>query len=805
MIERTFLRLLLLALSGTLALPLRAVPSVSSDMPVTAESADNYTNVAPVVPGRMDGRVAFVSARLLEVSHYSRQPFDAGVSSKFYDRYLESLDREHLQFLQSDLAEFDHYRTNLGALTITRKGSADTRPACEIFNRFRDRLKQRVEYVDELLKTEKFAFDTDERIKVNRKDSAYPKDLDEAKALWRQRLRFDYLQEHLAKLDAKKKTEEAAKKAAKDGAAKTDAKPAEKTTPVKPKTEAEEIVEKLTHTYHHTLHNFADWDGADVLQVYLDTLAHVYDPHSDYMGPAPLDNFAINMNLSLFGIGAQLIAEDGYCTIQKLLPGGPALAGNKIHEKDRIVAVAQTNLPPVNVVGMRLDRAVSLIRGPKGTEVRLTIIPDGKDEAATEVVSIIRDKIRLEEQEAKAKVIDLPAAQADPFRIGYINLPSFYGEMNLSGKPPALAASGSPGPASTTADVARLLKKLKQENVRGVILDLRNNGGGFLEEAIRLTGLFIKEGPVVQVRDADLNVEEESDRDPSVLYDGPLLVLANRFSASASEIVAGALQDYGRALIIGDASTHGKGTVQSVNPLAPHMLRGDPTMTNDPGALKLTVKKFYRASGASTQLKGVVPDIILPSVFNEAKEFGEGALENPLPWDTIESAKYDHLNRVEPYLTDLRQHSAQRIAASKDFDYVREDIALFKKAQADKTVSLNEKQRLKEKDEQEARQKAREREVKARKPASETVYELTVKQAELPGLPEAVQKTNSSSTKVTQPPGTVIAAKDASKRKDLEDDSEKPPPVDAVLIEAEHILMDYYSLLSKQKGLTAAP
>ena len=279
-------------------------------------------------PGRRDGRGAFVTARLLEVSHYSRQPFDATVSSKFYDRYLESLDREHLQFLQSDLAEFEHYRTNLGALTITHRGFADTRPACEIFNRFRDRLQQRVAYVDELLKTEKFTFDTDERIKINRKDAPYPKDLDEAKALWRQRLRFDYLQEHLAKIDAKKNSEAAAKKAVKDGPAKADPKPGEKTTPVKPKTEAEEIVEKLTHTYHHTLHNFADWDGADVLQVYLDTLAHVYDPHSDYMGPAPLDNLAINMNLSLFGIGAQLVAEDGYCTIQKL-PGRPALANRK--------------------------------------------------------------------------------------------------------------------------------------------------------------------------------------------------------------------------------------------------------------------------------------------------------------------------------------------------------------------------------------------------------------------------------------------------------------------------------------------
>jgi carboxyl-terminal processing protease len=403
-----------------------------------------------------------------------------------------------------------------------------------------------------------------------------------------------------------------------------------------------------------------------------------------------------------------------------------------------------------------------------------------------------------------AKVIDLPNGAGESFRVGVIHLPSFYGDMNLSGR--SMAGQGGGGPASTTGDVARLLKKLKQENVRGVILDLRYNGGGFLEEAIKLTGLFIKEGPVVQVKDAEGNVEVEQDADPSVLYDGPLLVLDNRFSASASEIVAGALQDYGRALIVGDASTHGKGTVQSVNQLGPRMMLRDQSQAADPGALKLTVKKFYRASGASTQLKGVVPDIVLPSVFNEAKEFGEGALDNPLPWDTIETAKYDHLNRVEPYLADLREHSASRIAASKDFEYAREDIALFRKQQADKTVSLNEKQRLKEKDETETRQKARERELKARKAPSETVRELTVKQTDLPGLPDPVQKTNSSSAKVSSLGSQVpIAAKTAGEAKDLDDDSEKPDPVDPVLTEAEHILMDYYSLLAKQKSLTFKP
>src|SRR6266480_260576 len=272
MIDRNFLRFFLLALSCLLALPLRAASSNAAD------SADITTNAAPITPGRTDGRIAFVTAKLLQLSHYSRQPFDAALSSKFYDRFIETLDRvggEHMHFLQTDLAEFEHYRTNLGTLTITARGFADVRPASEIFNRFRERLQQRVAYVDELLKTEKFTFDTDERIKVSRKDEPYPKDLDEAKALWRQRLRFDYLQEHLAKLDVKKKADEAAKKPSKPAefhpetpngspvVIKPDSKSGEKNLPGKPKTEAEEIAEKLSHNYHHTLHNFADWDGAD--------------------------------------------------------------------------------------------------------------------------------------------------------------------------------------------------------------------------------------------------------------------------------------------------------------------------------------------------------------------------------------------------------------------------------------------------------------------------------------------------------------------------------------------------------------
>jgi carboxyl-terminal processing protease len=345
---------------------------------------------------------------------------------------------------------------------------------------------------------------------------------------------------------------------------------------------------------------------------------------------------------------------------------------------------------------------------------------------------------------------------------------------------------------------------------------LRRNGGGSLEEAINLTGLFIKDGPIVQVKDFDGSVAEDDDPDPTVLYDGPLIVLTSRLSASASEILAGALQDYGRALIVGDASTHGKGTVQSVQPLKPFIRAPASLLTNDPGALKLTIKKFYRASGASTQLIGVVPDIVLPSIFNDSKEFGEQSLENPLPWDTIHSAKFDRLNLIEPYLTELRKRSSARVASEKEFDYIREDIALFKKQQADKSVSLNEQDRLKERADAEARQKARDKERLARVETPETVYDLSLKQALLPGLPPPLAKTNLLTAKISTGKGsplptvgtnTVMAATKESFTETpvLEDDfsDEKTPAVDADLVESEHILSDYVSLYHKGSLVTA--
>jgi carboxyl-terminal processing protease len=796
MIQRIFNRVLLLLLSCNLVLALHAADSTSAT-PAVERAVPAFH---PISPGPGDGRIAYITARMLEQNHYLHQTFDGAVSSKLLDRYLDTLDPQHMHFLQSDLMAFEPYRTNLDKLTLNRRGASDVRPACDIFNLYMERLKQRIDYVNDLLKTENFTFDSDERITLNRHELPYPKDLPEAKALWRDRLRFEYLQEVLSKATQKKD---------KDKEKTTEANP-DKKPAAAPKSEREQIVDTLTRRYNRNLRAFIDFNNEDVLQLYLTTLAHVYDPHSDYFGRSQLESFAIQMNLSLFGIGAELVSEDGYCTIRRLLPGGPAEKSKKIKEKDRIVAVAQNGQPPVDVVEMSLNKAVQLIRGPKGTEVQLTIIPAGKDPSATITLNLVRDEIKLEDQEAKAKIIEMPKGNGETARLGVIDLPSFYATFDVgSSRRMELANSrGQVNSKSTTADVARLLAKLKQEHVDGVILDLRRNGGGSLDEAIHLTGLFIKEGPVVQVRNWKNEVEVMDDNDPSVAYDGPLIVLTSRFSASASEILAGALQDYGRALVVGDSSTHGKGTVQSVNPLPPpSQFTSDKSQTNDPGALKVTIKKFYRASGASTQLRGVVPDIVLPSVLNESKDVGETALDNPLPYDTIDSAKFERLNLVTPCVTELRRRSSQRVLTDKDYDYVREDIEQYKKMQADKTISLNQSQRLKEKEEADARQKARDKERLARKDPSEKIYEISLKQAALPGLPPPVEKTNSVTAKLSinssgstnNSLAALSPAKSPTGDPDLDEtaEDEKPPAIDYMLAETEHILMDYFSLFPR--------
>lgn len=730
-------------------------------------------------PGPNDPRIAHVAARLLEEYHYSQRPLDTQLSKDFFDNYVDSLDPRHENFLQADLAEFDIYRTNLDKLTIAR-GAADLTPAFAIYNRYAERYQQHVQYVNELLKNEKFKFNVpDEKISVDRRKAPFPKDLTEAKELWRQRLRYEYLQEKLSRQITETNDMLVVKKLPADA----------------PK----DIAATLARHYRWSLRMTTNWDSDGVLQAYLNALANAYDPHSDYFSAPKAQDFSIGMNLSLFGIGAQLFEDDGYCTIRSLVTGGPAAKSKQIKEKDRILAVSQGDKPPVDVVDMELEKVVQLIRGPKGTEVRLTISPES-DRATRKIVTLVRDEIKLEESEAKAKLIEYPDGQ----RIGIIDLPSFYATVKLN-------AGDLTTPKSTTADVAKLIARLKQEKVTGIIIDLRTNPGGSLEEAIRFTGLFIKDGPVVLARNPDGQVAVDSDPDPTQLYDGPLVVMVNRFSASASEIAAGALQDYGRALIVGDTSTHGKGTVQNLNLLKQYM----PAITNDPGTLKITIRKFYRVSGASTQLKGVVPDIVLPDVLNYSTQIGESSLENPLAWDTIRPASFEKQNLVQPYLPQLVSHSDERIATNQDFRYVQQDIEQFKKNQADKTVTINERDAIKERERLYKLNKAREAERAARKTNGLKIYEITVKNADQPGLTLAGAPKETEEVSITASTNTaaqvVLSTSTATNKlgnatntvNAAQSEKPAPPPFDPMLDETQQILRDYIQLLTKNGVLMA--
>lgn len=768
-------------LAATLGLCVAGGCTSTKPAPVSATNEP----AAALGPGPNDPRIAYETAQLMEVYQYSQQPLDMGVSKKFYDEYIDSLDPRRENFLQSDLDEFSHYRTNLDVLTTGSHGRSDLTPAFAIFERLEERLEQHTAYAKELLKQDRLKFNTDERYQFDRRHAAWPTNLDEAQQLWRDRLLYEFLQERLSR----------------------EISPTNSNIilPLS-RTADREIADKLAHHYDWTLHSLTNWDGGNVLQVYLNALTHAYDPHSDYLSAEGAQTFSINMSLALFGIGAQLAEDDGYCTIQSLVRGGPADRSRQLKEKDRIVAVAQSNQPPVNAVDMDLTKVVEMIRGPKGTQVRLTIVPVD-DPTVRREVTLIRDEIKLEDQAAKADLIELPDGRGGTNRIGVIDVPQFYATIQLHGN------ENHSEPKFVSDDVAKLITKLKQEHVGGIILDMRGNPGGSLEEAIKFVGLFIKAGPVVLARDSEGQVAVDSDTDPAQLYSGPLVVLVNRFSASAAEIAAAALQDYGRALVVGDISTHGKGTVQNLMSLRPFVWPATPTATNDPGTLKITIRKFYRVSGASTQLKGVVPDIILPDVLNYSTDIGETNLDNALPWDTIASVNYKKLNLVEPCLAELRQLSEARIVTSRNFNFVQQDIGQFRKLQADKTATLNEQQAIHERQADDARRLARDADRALWPLPDEKIYEVTLANADQPGLPapEPLTATNVDAlllatnangsvfiqtTNLTYATGLVLNQFETNHLYYGEVVT-GAQPVDPTLDETERILGDYISLLSK--------
>jgi carboxyl-terminal processing protease len=682
-------------------------------------------------PGTTEANITRLTTKVLENSQFAHHRFDTTLAGALLDRYMDVLDGTRSVFLQSDADDFAGYRATLAEAT---RGPGDTAAAQAIFARYLRRLEQRTAYVTDLLRTTTFDFTGHDSFSFDREHAPRPGDLAAAQALWKQQLRAEYLQEKLG-----------------------DKNP-------------EQIVGTLTKRYAQQLQTMKSLRSDEVLELYLDALTHVYDPHSDYLGHEGMESLSIAMKLSLFGIGATLESADGYTKIRELVPGGPAARSGLLKAGDRIVAVTQAGKEPVDIVNMPLPRAVELIRGPKGSTVTLTVIPAGApDGSATKTEAIVRDEVRLADQEAKARIVDMPGKDGALVRLGVIDLPSFY--ANFDGP-------GGQAQRSATADVAQLLTKLKSEHVRGVVLDVRHNGGGSLEDAITLAGLFIRQGPVVQTRDQAGDIEVGADKDPAVQYDGPLVLLTSRFSASATEILAGALQDYGRALVVGDPSTFGKGTVQNILPLARLMDKVGLAHDYDPGALKITTNKFYRPSGASTQLRGVSSDIVIPST-TDLPEVSESTLKDPLPWDVVPPKPHESLDRVQPYLAALRERSAQRIATDKAFGYLQADMARLRKSEDTKSVSLNEAERRLELAQGKARRKD---EARAMETVSPRTYEITLENLSLPGLPP----------RHVFP--VAAAAHPATVGPD-EDDAESSPADDVVLNEGVRILQDYVGLL----------
>jgi carboxyl-terminal processing protease len=686
-------------------------------------------------PRATEANITRVTTSLLASSQLAHHPLDAQLAAKLLDRYVDALDGTRSLLLASDIDELAPMRATLAQKT---RVDGDTEPARIIFARYLERLRQQVAFDTHLLRTEHFAFTGHERVRIERAHAERPRDVAAAHALWREQLRAEVLEEKLA------------------------AKP------------PRDIPAALIRRHEQQLKTMTELGDQEVLETYLDALAHVYDPHSDYLDKESVESFSILMNLSLFGIGAVLGTEEGFCTIRELVPGGPAALSGALKPGDHVVAVAQDGRAAVDVTSMPLTRIVELIRGPKGSIVTLTIAPP---DGARKTVRLTRAEVKLEDQQAKARIIDMPRPEATPLRLGVIDLPSFYAG---SGKHDDRDGHGA------TADVARLLAKLQAEKVRGVVLDLRRNGGGSLQEAVDLAALFIGNGPVVQTRDAKNAIEIAADKDAKARYTGPLVVLTSRFSASASEIVAGALKDYARAVVVGDPSTFGKGTVQTIVPLGPVMDHAGLGHDFDPGALKVTVSKFYRPSGASTELRGVAADIVIPSP-SGVLPVGESKLDDPLPWDTVHAAPYKPSGDVGTYLAALRDASARRVAADPAFDVLSKEIARLKSRLDDGFVSLNESDRRREQAEDKALAKAIAAKAEA-EAGGIPVYEITVKGAAAPGLPP--RRTGMMMKK----PPSAAAASTPAKDTDEPESAAGQAGDELVLDESLRILADYVGL-----------
>ncbi len=651
---------------------------------------------------------------LLEQAHYNRDAVHSSDYAQAIPEYMTALDGQHMFFLEPDKTEFvNRYGKNV-YYNVDYLGKIDA--AYEIFYIYDDRVTARMAWIFSELK-KPLDFTAPDTFRIDRSKSPWPTTAAEADELWTKRLKFEVLAELLNK---------------------------------KTLDQAREVVRKR---YERMLKNLGETEGSELAETFLGTIAGLYDPHSTYFSADTFEDFGIQMKLQLVGIGAMLGMEEDTCTVKEIVPGGPADLGHQLKPNDKIIEVAQEGAEPVEIIGMKLRKIVDQIRGAKGTKVRLIVQPaDATDSSVRKEIVITRDVVKLDSARARAAVFQVPAPDGKIVPLGVITLPAFYG--------PAEDGDTDADKTSASEDVSKLLVQLKQSNIQGLVLDLRHNGGGYLSEAIELAGLFIHKGPVVQVKGYDGDIQIDTDKAESLAYDGPMAVLVDRFSASASEIVAGALKDYGRAVVIGDSSTHGKGTVQATFEMKriSKVLAQSSAKT---GAAKITIQKFYLPDGSSTQLKGVVSDIVLPSV-DEYLPIGESDLPHALVWDKIKTSSFDGSPLDPKVLARLQHESAARQASLEEFAYTRKYVEWFKQRQAEKLISLNLEERRRQKADDDAFRKAikaeRERLAKADFPFKE--FRLG------PPLPP----------KIVAPKGDDVQK--AGPKKDSDDDDPDAPDLD---------------------------
>ncbi|MDY0065158.1 MAG: carboxy terminal-processing peptidase [Steroidobacteraceae bacterium] len=600
-------------------------------------------NAQELSPTERQRRVSKLVSNVIERSHYRQSPINDPVSALVLDRFLEQLDGSRSYFLASDIAEFERYRYQLDDAVV----SGQLEPVFAIFNRFQVRNRERIDYALALLESEP-DFTLEEEFEFDRSKAPWANSQAELNEIWRKRVKNDAISLMLT----------------------------DKAWP-----EAREILQKR---YERVVKRNEQITSDDIFEVFMNAFAHVFDPHSSYFSPRNSEEYRIQMSLSYEGIGASLQLVDDYVTVLNVLPGGPAAASGALNANDRIVAVGEgAHGKLVDVIGWRLDDVVQIIRGKVGTTVRLQVLPAGAAPGSAEKeIELVRNKVTLEAQAAQKEVRKIKRGDRE-IAVGVINVPSFYQDFEAR-------SSGEKDYRSTTRDVRRLIEELKRENVESLIIDLRGNGGGHLTEATALSGLFIPGGPIVQLRETGGRVEVLDDPESSVAWDGPLVVLVDRFSASASEIFAAAIQDYGRGIVVGQ-QTYGKGSVQNLYPLDRYALGPDPGF----GQLTVTIGKYYRVTGESTQHRGVQPDIAMPTAISP-EEVGESTRESALPWDRIRPVNFGRETRLSQALALLEQAHEDRVSSDPDFRSLLADLEAFEKVRAQKKVSLNLQTRLAE-------------------------------------------------------------------------------------------------------------